>query len=700
LPISAIHQLLGATGEQMILSALWLGLALLTITLLVMMRTRWGQSQPLRKCTFISVLAHLLLAGYATTVKIVATSASSPSEPAMVVRAVDTISATSDAEQNTSQPLKPWEKIAEEAPVAPENDPLQRDEPLPTEAVQRTAPATDSELADAMPLDDVPRAIAEVPKPGELAAEIPRPNEAATDVGAAIETPTAKKQQAPAEPRPDVTTQAKRSMLPLPNLPAPQRTIRAEDSLLKSATPLPRIADRATTSQPTPSSEALVDDLQNLSRPEPATPAPSDKIAEDTLASDSGEMNPAEDQVLPSTQAIADQSPSGMVNKPDAEPEQGAVAQRYQLRTVADRLSEAITRGATPESEDAVAAALVWLAGVQESDGRWDASGHLAGREQHVSGHNRGGAGADADTGITALALLAFLGAGHTHQSGEHRETVASALSYLQSQQATDGNLGGGARNFAFMYCHGMAALAVSEAYGMTKDPELEPTVRGAIAYTLSAQHPRTGGWRYRPWQHRPNDGGDASQMGWQLMALTSADLSGINVPQSSRDGMVQFLKRVAVGPHGGQACYRPNEQVSHTMTAEALYCRQLLGMARDNPASNEAGDYLLGQLPGKGRRNLYYWYYGTLAMYQLGGQHWEHWNQALQNSLVPVQVDGGPDAGSWTANSVWGGYGGRIYSTAMSALCLEVYYRYLPLYTDPMVEPVASRPLRNSQVR
>ncbi len=685
----------------MIWSVLWIGLALLTVILLVLMRTRWGQSQPLRKCTFISILAHLLLACYATTVKIVAASASASSEPAVVVRMMDTVSATSDAQQNTNKPLKPWERIVEENIVAPKTDPVRRDESLPVEDVRRKRPtAVENELADTMPLDDVPRRNLDTPKPGQLAAEAPRPNEAATDIGAPIEAPMAQKQAPAAEPRPDLAPKPERSTLPLPNLPAPQRVARSEDSLLKAATPLPRIADRATTKLPTPSAEALVDDLRNRSRPEPASPAPSNSISDDTPANDAGVMKPAKNQTASSTRTPAAQPPSGMANPPDTDSEPEVIAERYQLRTAADRLQEAMVRGATPESEDAVATALDWLAGVQESNGRWDASGHRAGREQHVSGHDRGGAGADADTGITALALLAFLGAGHTHQTGDHKETVAEALNYLKSQQAADGNLGGGARNFAFMYCHGMAALAVSEAYGMTQDPELESTVRGAIAYTLSAQHPRTGGWRYRPWQHRPNDGGDASQMGWQLMALTSADLAGIDVPQKARDGMIQFLKHVAVGPHGGQACYRPDEQVSHTMTAEALYCRQLLGMARNNPASDEAGAFLLGKLPGSAKRNLYYWYYGTLAMYQLGGQHWERWNQALQQSLVPSQSRGGQDAGSWNANTVWGGYGGRIYSTAMSTLCLEVYYRYLPVYGEPMDEPVASRSIDGNRVR
>jgi len=283
LPISAIHQTFIASGEQIILSALWIGLALLTIALLVLMRTRWGQSQPLRKCAFISVLAHLLLAGYATTVKIVATSGASPSEPAMVVRAVDTVSSMSDAEHPTAEQPKPWERIVEEDLVAPKNAPLKRAEPLPTDdAVRRDAPPTDSKLANAMPLSDVPPASVETPKPGEIEAVTPRPNEAAKEIAATIEAPLAKKQAAPAEPRPDLAVQAERSTLPLPNLPAPQRVVRSEDSLLKAAAPLPRIAQHATTTQPAASSEALVDDFRNRSRPQPATPAPSDEFVDDS----------------------------------------------------------------------------------------------------------------------------------------------------------------------------------------------------------------------------------------------------------------------------------------------------------------------------------------------------------------------------------------------------------------------------------
>jgi hypothetical protein len=105
--------------------------------------------------------------------------------------------------------------------------------------------------------------------------------------------------------------------------------------------------------------------------------------------------------------------------------------------------------------------------------------------------------------------------------------------------------------------------------------------------------------------------------------------------------------------------------------------------MPREHPAGREAGDFLLQELPGQSKANLYYWYYGTLAMYQLQGSHWSRWNEALRAALLPSQIQEGPLAGSWDPDGVWGGYGGRVYSTALSALCLEVYYRFLPLYRE-----------------
>jgi hypothetical protein len=275
---------------------------------------------------------------------------------------------------------------------------------------------------------------------------------------------------------------------------------------------------------------------------------------------------------------------------------------------------------------------------------------------------------------------LAFHGAGHTHQSASYAENVRRGLEYLLRVQAADGNLAGNADVFARMYCHAMATLALSEAYGMTGERGLREPVRRALAYIVAAQHPVTGGWRYVP-----GDPGDTSQFGWQWMALRSGELAGFPIPERTRQGAIKYLQSVSSGRAGGLASYRPGEMPSRAMTAEALFCWQLLGLPRQHPAVAEATEYLLGELPGEGegKPNCYLWYYATLALYQAQGDGWQRWNEALKKTLLSRQRTSGPLAGSWDNDTLWGGYGGRVYTTALFTLCLEVYYRYLPLYAD-----------------
>jgi hypothetical protein len=214
----------------------------------------------------------------------------------------------------------------------------------------------------------------------------------------------------------------------------------------------------------------------------------------------------------------------------------------------------------------------------------------------------------------------------------------------------------------------------------MQSDPTIDTGLRGpllrAIQYTLSTQNPDDGGWRYVKGQ-----AGDMSIFGWQLMALKSAEIAGIKIPDDAKRRMVQFLSNRSYGQDKGLASYREGEEVSVSMTAEALFSRQMLGIKRTDPASLEAVDYLMQNLPRRSELNLYYWYYGTLAMYQYGGESWRMWNESLRDLLVAEQRQSGENAGSWDPRGPWGPYGGRLYSTTLSALCLEVYYRFLPLY-------------------
>jgi hypothetical protein len=107
------------------------------------------------------------------------------------------------------------------------------------------------------------------------------------------------------------------------------------------------------------------------------------------------------------------------------------------------------------------------------------------------------------------------------------------------------------------------------------------------------------------------------------------------------------------------------------------------MGQVDQAARRGEASKFLLEEVPGAGTANFYYWYYGTLALYQTQGEPWERWNTAMQNTLVGSQRKDGELAGSWDPDPVWGRCGGRVYSTALGTLCLEVYYRFLPLYVQ-----------------
>jgi hypothetical protein len=354
------------------------------------------------------------------------------------------------------------------------------------------------------------------------------------------------------------------------------------------------------------------------------------------------------------------------------------VPEPLQARVAANRLMAAQAFGATAQTEAAVAAALEWLARAQSSDGRWDADLHGAGHETKTLGHDRRGAGAQADTGITGLALLAFLGSGETHLEGKHRETVQHGLEFLLGSQARDGNLAGNAELFAAMYCHGMATLALAEAYALSGDDRLLDGLKRALEFTINAQN-AGGGWRYRA--NEPTDPGDMSQFGWQLMALKSAELGGIQTPINTRVRMARFLQSCSLGKSRGLAGYRPGDRASRTMTAEALVCRHFLDAENSPAALDEGAAYVMQERPNRQSPSYYYWYYGTLAMFQRQGEDWQRWNAALQAELLARQRWDGAATGSYDPDDLWGGYGGRVYSTALAALSLEVYYRYVPIH-------------------
>ncbi len=677
-------------NPQLAWITLWIGLAFLIVALIVMIRTSWGQSHPLRKCAALSLLAHLLLAGYATTVQIVMASGNGRRG------SVDVLLVDGNPDGNADfGPIDgddPGTGLASTNAVDPAVASNGSDDVQNSSAQQpaqiAAAPAVASQAIPPEPRPAPPPLLdVAVSKPETKPAE-PLEQHAADDAAAKHDDPEA-------APKPNVA-ESPVSQTPEPTKPAEIATepLPPPDALAT----LPRMPDPPSTST---DGQWVSGDSTGATRSvEPAPQGPLNDGAhqpesntnqvEGNRVADSS--NPADHSTIgikEPTGALSDHGPNNSVAGPVVENAAAPIASRatpqiYSDRTSSDRAAILRERGGSPEGESAVQAALHWLAENQSADGHWDADRFGAGHEMAEVGRTRLGArqgNSTADSAVTGLAVLALLGAGNTHLQGDYAHTVQRSLEYLLSIQAADGNLAGNAETYMFMYSHGMATLAVSEAYAMTGDKRLEPAVRAAIGFTVAAQIPITGGWRYRA--HEPaTEMGDTSQLGWQLMSLKIAEMAGLEMPQRTRDGIVRFIKSVSMGANGGIASYQPGvRKPSRTMTAEALVCRQFMGMSRDNPASNEAGDFLMSELPAPERINLYYWYYGTLGMYQLQGDHWQRWNTAMQNTLVKRQRLDGDVAGSWDPECIWGGYGGRVYSTAMSALCLEVYYRYLPIY-------------------
>jgi hypothetical protein len=331
-------------------------------------------------------------------------------------------------------------------------------------------------------------------------------------------------------------------------------------------------------------------------------------------------------------------------------------------------------RGGNKASQEAVERGLSWLQQHQFPDGRWS----LHDFSQRCVGHAPCTAQGNlpCDTAATALSLLPFLGNGHTQHEGKYPTAVQRGLDWLVQKQRRSGELTTGNEGKARMYGHGIAAIALCEAYAMSQDPRLREPAQRSLDFIVASQNKASGGWRYQP-----NEPADTSVVGWQIMALKSGQMARLNVPQQPFDLARKWLDSVeGQGSQQGHFGYQ-DRNPTPAMTAEGLLCRQYLGATRDDPSLVSGAGYLLTNLPDKSQENAYYWYYGTQTMYHLQGDYWKKWNAALRDMLVETQIKEGPMAGTWAPVDRGEVTGGRVYATSLRVLMLEVYYRHLPLY-------------------
>lgn len=355
----------------------------------------------------------------------------------------------------------------------------------------------------------------------------------------------------------------------------------------------------------------------------------------------------------------------------------------YRLRTVPDRKETIEKLGGTPETEEAVRKAIVWLARHQSPDGRWDVDEFMSNYADKGRRAGGGGGRPEYDVGVTALATLVFLGSGHAHlpargaggKPSEYAPAVGKAVDFLLAGQKPDGDMRGDGQ----MYDHCLATMALAESFSMTGDGRLAEPIRRAVAFLVNAQTPGSA------WRYQPRVDSDTSVVGWALMALKSAEISGAAIPPKAYRGAANWLDKVRSGRQGGLYEYQPGQGPTPSMTAEGLFTQMLVGLQPGSPRNQESVEYILDHLPGTSRaeedENLYYWYYATMALHQYGGPKWDEWNARVRRSLVQSQRKDGPFAGSWDPRNERDKRAGRVYTTALGALALEVYYRYLPFY-------------------
>ena len=307
----------------------------------------------------------------------------------------------------------------------------------------------------------------------------------------------------------------------------------------------------------------------------------------------------------------------------------------------------------TAEASRAIDKGLEHLLAAQKKDGSWDSDG-------------QGGQA----VACTSLSLMAFMGKAQFPGFGPYGEQLDRGMKWLlkEAKKRPDGYLG------TVMYEHGFATLALSEMWGMVRDPEDDDAIKEALEKAaeviLRSQSP-SGGWHYQP---QADAGQDTSCTQTVFHALASAHQAGIVVPNATIAKVVKYLEGACDRQTGA---FRYNVNVkSLACTGGGAYIAQLVGQ-RDTEMVNAAIRHLKSQSPGIFSGGQYYYYahyYAIQAMVQAGDEEYAWWYPKIRDELIKRQ----------NAQGGWGTAtppGTISYETPMAIIILSTPHRYIPIY-------------------
>lgn len=361
-------------------------------------------------------------------------------------------------------------------------------------------------------------------------------------------------------------------------------------------------------------------------------------------------------------------------------------------RTGAERRKALLRHGGSDATEKAVAAGLDWLARHQADDGSWDADGfdaRCAKDGKPCEGRGKGQHGEDVpcpfDGAISALALLAFLGDGRvpggTLADGRP-DPYGAVVEKAVARLADEGG-----------WALPLVTEALSELEAMERKGLRREAVRRNVERLVGARDP-DGAWGY--W----GSGSDVPTAALVVPALVAARDAGVGVPDDLGprvDAWLTSLEEVK-----GRLAYRiDGRRYGYTPTTSNAHCavaiRELAGAGLDGARHRTHLACVTGEIPvwkisfrdvevpgrGKvpvqvGNLSMYQWWYGTLGLFQRGGESWTTWFGALKAALLGHQRKDGCARGSWDPEGTYERQtGGRVFATALGVLMLEQPYRH-----------------------
>lgn len=320
--------------------------------------------------------------------------------------------------------------------------------------------------------------------------------------------------------------------------------------------------------------------------------------------------------------------------------------------------------GGNDATEMAVLKALRWLKKTQKADGSWAPSESIA---------------------MTGLALLTYLAHGETPMSEEFGPTVQRGMQYLADRINE-------LKKPPADYRNGIAAYALSEAYGLTKVPFLKPAMDKSLQWIVDGQQ-KNGGFDY---SYAKGARWDLSVSCWQYQALKAGFVAGADVRglEKAIERGVRFMCNVTYDKRKKRFGYSSPGLGSDGLQGAATLCLQLFGEGRCTEAKTGI-KYISEEckvvwnnpklkVTSSSENPLYAWYYQTQAMFHAGKTTWKQWNAMFAPELIKFQNPEGywecpsRDRVEFKCNY------DKWYTTTLSALSLQVYYRYLPTYKMP----------------